>query len=123
MEIVELTSCIPFSFSNEVPDVEPARINKGDYFSKVPIMEWRKWLGFLPDDIIKRIMEATTQYCLTPEEENWEVPWHHYISRFPYLREKRLDDEVHSDTFSTTVITAQGHNFSQICYGRSTGIV
>ena len=46
IEIIELTSCLPFSLNNEVTDIEPARINKVDYFSKVPIMEWWKHLGF-----------------------------------------------------------------------------
>ena len=121
-EIIELTSSQPFSLEEEVEDIEPARVNLEKVFSWVSLKDWRKRLGFAPDEIIKKTLEATTQYCLVPEEENREMPRRHYKSRFPFLREKRLNDEVHSDTFFPNIVTAQRHTCSQIFYGKNTGI-
>ena len=103
-EIIELTSSQPFSLEEDVEDIEPARVNLEKVFSRVSLKDWRKRLGFAPDEIIKKTLEATTQYCLVPEEENREMPRRHYKSRFPFLREKRLNDEVHSDTFFQTLL-------------------
>ena len=77
------------------------------FFSKVPLEEQRKRPGFFPDEVIMKTLEATTQYCLIKEKDNRENPRWHYKSRFPFLREKRLNDEVHSDTFFPNFITAQ----------------
>ena len=95
-------------------EARPARTYKEKNYSVVTLEEWRKRLGFVPDEVIERTLEATTQFCLIPEEDNREVPRKHYKSRFPFLREKRLNDEVYSDTFFPSITSAQGHKCSQI---------
>ena len=101
-EIIELMSSKPFSLEEEAEDIEPARVNLEKVFSRVSLEEWRKRLGFAPDDIIRKTLEATTQYCLVPEEENREMPRRHYKSRFPFLREECLND-----TFFPNIVTTQ----------------
>ena len=122
-EYIELTSCQPWTPEEDMRrDARPARTYKKEDYLVVTLEEWRKCLGFVPDEVIEQTLEATTQFCLIPEEDYREVPRKHYKSRFPFLREKRLNGEVHSDTFFPSVTSAQGHKCSQIFYGKNTGL-
>ena len=57
--------------------------------------------------IIKRKFKATTQYATNVEAENTTIGRRHYKSRIPFPREKRINDEFHSDIFYSSV---QGHD-------------
>ena len=54
------------------------------------------------------------------EIENRAVGRRHYKSRFPFLREKRLNDEFHTDTYFPSVTTNDGNTCSQMFIGRNT---
>ena len=54
------------------------------------------------------------------EVENRAVGRRHFKSRFPFLREKRLNDEFHTDTYFPSIITNDGNTCSQMFIGRNT---
>ena len=103
-DALELTSFEPWLPEDDDFGVKPAQIEVGKVFSKIPMTEWWKRLGFIPDKMIPKTMDVTTQYCLVPEEDNREGPCRHYKSRYPFLHEQRLNHEVHSDTFFPSVV-------------------
>ena len=40
--------------------------------------EWRKRLAMLPENVIKKTFEATTNFYLSIEGENWMDSRHHF---------------------------------------------
>ena len=73
-----------------------------------------------PEDVIRKTFEATTQLAMSFEAENRLVPRQHYKFRFPFLREKRVKDDFHSDTFFPSVTTNNNETCSLIFFGRNT---
>ena len=73
-----------------------------------------------PCDVIRKTFEATTQLAISTEAENRLIGRRHHKSRFPFLREKRLNDDFHSDTFFPTIPTNQGRICSQLFLGKDT---
>ena len=74
-------------------------------------------MAMAPDDVVERTLDTTTQLAINVECENREDPRKHLKSRFPFLREKRLNEEVHSDTFFPSVKTDRGNTCSQLFVG------
>ena len=125
LETMELTS--PIGFNPEEDNPRQVEIRRKHYlkkFKKYPgglsMEEWRNRLALAPDDVIRKTFQATTQMAPTVEVENRLIPRQHHKSRFPFLKEKRLNDEFHSDTFFPTVKSNQGHTCSQIFLGKNT---
>ncbi len=109
-DIFELTS--PFD-EGLLQKVVPRRNKKKLTHEDIPLVEWRRRLALLPDDIIHRTLECTTQYYMNAEIENRQNPRDHIKSRFPGLRVKRQNEPVASDTFFPAVVTNRGHTCSQ----------
>ena len=80
----------------------------------------RKRLAMAPEDVVKNTFEATTYIAENQHVENMMVPRQHKKTRFPFLRENRVNDEFHSDTFFPTVQSNQGHTCSQMFLGKNT---
>ena len=90
------------------------------YPGGITMDEWRKRLALAPEDVVRKTFQATTQMAMNIEAENREIPRKHYVSRFPFLKEKRLNDIFHSDTFFPSVSTNRGETCSQLFIGRKT---
>ena len=58
------------------------------YPGSLTLDEWRDRLALAPEEVIRKTLEATTQMAMTVEAENRDIPCRHYISRFPFLKEK-----------------------------------
>ena len=84
------------------------------------MIDWRKRLAFAPEDIVRKTFQATTQMAMNVEAETRMSGRRHYKSRFPFLRERRVNDVFHSDTFYPTVKSKSGDTCSQIFFGRET---
>ena len=82
--------------------------------------QWQQILGLAPEDVIRKTFEATTQLGMNVEIENRSIGRNYYKSRFPFLREKRLNDEFHTDTFFPSESTNDGNTCSQIFLGKNT---
>ena len=110
LEYFELNSPAP---PNIWEPIITHRAHKQILPGNLPLSEWKKRLAMLPDDIIKKTIENTTQFYMKVECENRQNPRHHYKSRFPALRLKRQNEMVASDTFFPSVPTNRGHTCSQ----------
>ena len=73
-----------------------------------------------PEDVVRKTFQATTQMAMSVESDNRSIPRRHYKSRFPFLREKRINDTFHSDTFFPSTTSIDGHTCSQLFLGRDT---
>eukprot|EP00957_Ditylum_brightwellii_P127271 9704362-Ditylum_brightwellii.AAC.1 len=43
----------------------------------IPVGEWRKRLLMLPEAVVQKTLESSTNFYLTDEAENREDPWRH----------------------------------------------
>ena len=77
-------------------------------------------MALAPEDVVRKTFEATTQLAMSLEVNNRAIPRQHYKSRFPYLRERRINDVFHSDTFFPSVNTSQNETCSQLFIGKDT---
>ena len=76
-----------------------------------------------PEDVVRKIFEATIYLAENVPVENMMVPRQHKKTRLPFLRENRVDDEFHSDTCFSTVQSNQGHTCSQMFLGNITNFM
>ena len=83
----------------------------------IPMVEWRKRLGMVPEDVVIKTLQNTTQYYVTMESENWQDPRRHMKSQTPGLREPRQNKIVASDTFFPSVTSARGNTCTQFFVG------
>ena len=90
------------------------------YPGNLTLEEWRDRLALAPEEVVKKTLEATTQMAMSVEVENREIPRRHYVSRFPFLKEKRINDTFHTDTFFPSVHTNKGETCSQLFIGEKT---
>ena len=122
----ELTSDIPFvsDVNEDIEIVTPRRKDvkkmKKELPGGLPLNVWRKRLAFAPDDVLKKTFLATTQMAMNVEAENRVCGRRHYKSRFNFLKEKRINDVFHSDTFFPTIKSNNGDTCSQLFIGRNT---
>ena len=71
-----------------------------------------------PEDIIRKTIQATTQFNLSLEVENRMNPRMHIKSRAPGLRSSRQHELVASDTFFPSVTSDRGNTCSQLFIGQ-----
>ena len=74
-----------------------------EYPGGVSLDVLQKRLGMASIEVIAKTFKATTQYTSNIEAENRTIGRRYFNSRFPFLREKRINDEFHSDTFFPSV--------------------
>jgi len=97
---------------------EIRRNKKEVIFNGISIEEWKKRLALAPEEIVRKTLEATTQFYTSVEVENRKDPRRHMQSRFPGLRNNRIQEQFATDTFYPSEITDQGHTCSQIFVGK-----
>jgi hypothetical protein len=115
LEFFELTSPLPAIINNV-----HRRPKSEIHASPVPMSEWRKRLGMVPEEVVHRTLENTTQYYLSVESETRQDPRRHLKSRLPGLRLPRQREKVASDTFFPSVKSSRGHTCSQFFVGIDT---
>ena len=81
---------------------------------------WRKCLALAPEDIIRKTFQSTTQLQMNVEAENKRVGRRHYKSRFPALKEKRINDLFYLDTFFSSEKGVDSSTCSQLFIGKDT---
>ena len=122
LDIFEMTS--PDAFEPDTKDeIRTSRVIQRDtekYAGNLTLHQWRERLGMAPEEVVKRTLGSTTQLAMNVEIENRMVGRQHYKSRFPFLREKRLNDDFHTDTYFPSVKTNDGNTCSQMFIGRNT---
>lgn len=71
--------------------------------------DWQRQLGYIPKNVVKKTLEATTQLVPTVEAETREIMRDHRATRLPSLKCTRLRDEVCWDTFFSSVESVRGY--------------
>eukprot|EP00957_Ditylum_brightwellii_P063868 4846203-Ditylum_brightwellii.AAC.1 len=61
------------------------RKRKWRSMTNIPMWEWRKRLAMLPEAVVEKMLENSTNLYLNIEAENREDPRRHYKYRFPGL--------------------------------------
>ena len=122
LEIFEITSPEPFEPESDSSYANLRRRDTKRKYKEYPggltMEEWRKRLALAPEDVVRKTFEATTQLSMSVEAENRVIPRDHYKSRFPFLREQRINDEFHSDTFFPSITTNKNETCSQLFFGK-----
>ena len=77
------------------------------------MIEWRKRLAMMHEKVVRKTLEATTNFYSSIEGENWMDPRRCFCSRFSGLRIQRQNEEVATDTFYPTVTTHRVDTCSQ----------
>jgi hypothetical protein len=66
------------------PDVAPVG-------GTVPVSQWKQRLGFAPDHVVQKTLDATMQLVPTVEAETREVMRDHFQTRLPELKVRRVN--------------------------------
>ena len=117
LEWFELNS--PYPFLSETTNIPRRKTIQKEALRQVPLTEWTKRLACAPEDTIHKTLENTTQFCLTPEEDNREDPRRHMKYHLPMIRWRRRNETLGTDTFFPSVVTAQGHTCTQFFVGKT----
>ncbi|MGH7955023.1 MAG: reverse transcriptase domain-containing protein [Gloeomargaritales cyanobacterium] len=114
----DLTNLEWFELTAPYPEEAlPRRTRHKQKPEDIPTIEWRKRLALLPEDVVNKTLENTTQFYLSVEGENREEPRRHLQSRAPGLRLPRQNELVYSDTYFPSVQSDRGNTCSQIFVG------
>eukprot|EP00957_Ditylum_brightwellii_P197875 15074367-Ditylum_brightwellii.AAC.1 len=114
LEVFELKSPLP-DMAVEV-DTE-RRKKKLNSVQDIPMEEWRKRFGMLPEEEVEQMLQYSTCFYLNVEAENRQDPRKYYKYRFPGIRCPRQRETVASDTFFPSVISKRGNTCSQFFVG------
>ena len=129
LEVFELTSPEPFepdgnAESRNNVNIRQRRKQCNKEITKYPggytLERWKKCLGLAPEDVIRKTFHATTQMQMNVEAENRTIGRRHFKSRFPALKEKRVNDLFYSDTFFPSEKGIDGSTCSQLFIGKDT---
>jgi hypothetical protein len=85
-------------------------------------IDWKRCLGFIPDHVVKKTLQATSQLVPTVESETREVMRDHFQTRLPELKVRRINDICYVDTFFSSVPSVRGYTcFNLYCF-KTTGL-
>lgn len=73
------------------------------------LLDWKAALGFPPDNVVQKTLQATTQYVPSIESETREIMRDHFASRFPCFKFRRLNSIICLDTFFSSVKSIRGY--------------
>ena len=76
----------------------------------------------VPEDVVSKTLENTTQFYLSMESENQQDPRRHMKSGTPGLRKPRQNKMVTSDTFFPSVTSSRGNTCSQFYAGTKSNL-
>ena len=114
--LVELTSLHPYKPHHN--STSRRRRKHDQTLSNVPLTKWRKRFAVATDDVIKQILQSTTQFAANVQDDNRMQLRRHLKPRFLFFHHRRINDVFHTDTYFPTVITAQSHKAAQMYVGK-----
>ena len=99
---IELTSMLEYApqrrYSHRAPDT-----------NKLNMREWRARLGYPSFEVTKSTLDHTTHMVTNFQAETREYMRDNHKTRAWDLRPRRIDDVMHSDTFSDPVCSIRGY--------------
>ena len=85
-------------------------------FQSIPMNELKKRFAYLPDEVIQKTLDNTTQFYLDVEE-NRSNPQRHFRKRFKAITDFRQNEEVATDFVYFSTKSSQGHKGGQFFVG------
>ena len=117
----ELAECQIFELNSPLPPVDrKRRLPQQQWetsFKTKPMPELRKIFAYLPDDIISKTLDNTTQYYLETDTENRGNPQRHFRKRFKAILDDRQQEDVSTDFVCLSHKTSQNHKGGQFFVG------
>jgi hypothetical protein len=86
------------------------------------LKSWSDRLGFIPEQVVKKTLEATTQLVDSVEAETRTTPRQHFKNRLPALGPWRCHEGFHTDTFFADTKTQTGFKCAQVFIGARSGL-
>lgn len=71
--------------------------------------QWKLLLGAIPNHVVEKTLQATTQMVPSVEAETREIMRDHLNTRLPELKVKRINDQMNVDTFFSSVKSVRGY--------------
>ena len=107
-------------FTDTIPYDPKHRVYSRKISRKIDIMDWKQRLGFAPDKVIKKTLEATTQLVPSLETEAKEIMRDRLKTRTPELKVRRVNDAMFADTFFASIKSVRGFKcWNLYCYQKS----
>ena len=69
---------------------------------------WKHHLGFIPNLVVQKTLQATTQLVPTVEAESWEHMRDHLLTHILELKHKCINDTACCDTFFSSIPSVRG---------------
>lgn len=86
------------------------------------LLPWKQCLGFVPDHVVTRTLDATSQLVPSVEAESREVMRDHFHTRIPELKVRRVNDTCYVDTFFSSIPSVRGFTCWNLYSFRRTGL-
>ncbi len=86
------------------------------------ILLWKQTLGFVPDHVVTRTLDATTQLIPSVEAESREIMRDHFQTRLLELKVRRMNDVCYVDTFFSSIPSARGYTCWNLFSYKRTGL-
>ncbi|KAI2513606.1 hypothetical protein MHU86_746 [Fragilaria crotonensis] len=103
-----------------VPYEPHARLNSRRRHTQPDLLDWKRRLGFIPDHVVSRTLNATTQLVSSVESETREIMRDHFSTRLPQLKVRRVNDVCYVDTFFSCLPSIRGFTcWNLFCFKRS----
>ena len=115
-DIYELNSPLPLAeMTSRKRRVPTPKWESG--FHSIPMSELRKRFAYVPDEIITKTLQNTTQFYIDVMEENQSNPQKHFRKRFKAIHSYRQNEDVATDFVYFSKNSSQGHKGGQFFVG------
>ena len=81
------------------------------------LAKWKECLGNTSKEVVKKTFMATTQLVPSVQHENQENPKDFHISRFPFLKARRLQETWYMDPVEINLGPKIKREYALVCYG------
>lgn len=115
--LLELTSPEPWG----VATVYNRRTLRDASWTPAKLKEWRRRLGNIPEAVVVKTLENSTQLVESVEAETRSTPRRHFLCRLPQLRPRRLNEGFFTDPFFPDETSVRGYNVAQMFRGDRSG--
>ena len=86
------------------------------------VLPWKQCLGFVPDHVVAKTLEATSQLVPSVEAETREMMRDHFQTRLPELKIRRVNDVCYVDTFFSSIPSIRGYHCWNLYSFKRTGL-
>jgi hypothetical protein len=85
------------------------------------VLPWKQCLGFIPDHVVVKTLEATSQLVPSVEAETREMMRDHFQTQLPELKVRRVNDTCYVETFFSSIPSVRGYQCWNLYSFKRTG--